>query len=118
MGELTPEDVFRVHPKIRWAGFTTERGDVIFAKMRPGVESLTPAEDDTFLLQFGALIMNGVTQRSGPWLGHCEYVAIAYEKTTQLIMKLKQRYLSLTVDKSVPPNEIAQITKSIEAISN
>jgi len=116
MVELTAEDVFAIHPKIRWAGLTTEKGEVIFAKMRPGVKTFTPEEDDRFLLQFGALIMNGVTQRSGPWLGNWEYMAIGYEKTIQLIVKLKEKYLALTVENSVPCDEILRITKSAQAL--
>lgn len=113
---LTAEDVFGIHPKIRWAGLTSEKGEVIFAKMRPGFETLTPEEDDRFLLQFGALIMNGVTQRSGPWLGDWEYVTIGYEKTTELIVKLGENYLALTVDKSVPCDEILRISKSARSL--
>lgn len=113
---LTAEDVLRIHPKIRWAGLTSDKGELIFARMRPGIESFTPEEDDRYLLQFGALIMNGVTQHSGPWLGKCEYVAIAYEKTTQLIVNLKEKYLALTVEKSVPWDEILEIVKSVQAL--
>ena len=116
MTELTAEDVFRIHPKIRWVGLTTERGEVVFSRMRPGIESFTPDEDDRFLLQFGAILMNGITQRSDPWLGRSEYMAIAYEKTTQLILRLGERYLAMTVEKSVQPNEIEQIANSIRAV--
>jgi hypothetical protein len=116
MVTLTAEDAFGIHPKIRWAGLTSEKGEVIFAKMRPGVASFTPEEDDDFLLQFGALIMNGVTERSGPWLGNCEYVVIGYEKTIQLIVKFRENYLALTVDKSVPCDEILQISKSARSL--
>lgn len=84
--------------------------------MRPGVESLTPAEDDSFLLQFGALIINGVSQQSGPWLGKCEYTLVSYEKATQVSMKLNGEYLSFTVDKGVSHNEIVEIVNSIQAI--
>jgi hypothetical protein len=117
MPQLSAEEVFQIHPKIRWVGLATERGEVVFSKMRPGVESFTPDEDDEFLLEFGAIMMNGITQRSDPWLGPSEYVAIAYEKTTQLILKLGERYLALTVEKSVRPNEIEQIAKSIRAVA-
>jgi hypothetical protein len=116
MTELSAEEVFQLHSKIRWVGLTTDKGEVVFSKMRPGVESLTPDEDDKFLLQFGAIMMNGITQRSGPWLGRWEHVTIAYEKTTQLILKLGERYLALTIEKSVQPNEIEQIAKSIRAV--
>ena len=113
MVELRADEIFLIHPKIRWGGLTTNKGQIIFSKMRPGVESYTPEEDDRFLLEFGALIMNGITQRSGPWLGNCEYVTVAYEKATQLILCVKEKYLALTVDKSVPCDEIAKIAKSV-----
>ena len=64
MLESRADEIFLIHPKIRWAGLTTNKGQIIFSKMRPGVESYTPEEDDRFLMEFGALIMNGITQRS------------------------------------------------------
>ncbi len=118
MATLTAEDVFGIHPKIRWAGLASEKGEVIFAKMQSEVKSFTPEGDDRFLLQFGALIMNGVTQRSRPWLGDCEYIAISYPKAMQLIVKLRERYLALTVDRSVPCDEIMRIIKSAQTLKN
>lgn len=116
LNRLKPQDIFRLHPGIRWAGLTSEKGEVIFSQMRPGVDSLTPDEDDQFLLQFGALVMNGVCERSGAWLGECEYVNVTYEKLIQLIMKLGTNYLIITVEKNTPSEELLKITKSVQAL--
>jgi len=51
MSELRPEDVFSVNPNIRWAGMATKKGQVIFSQMRPGIQTLTPEEDDRLLLE-------------------------------------------------------------------
>jgi hypothetical protein len=51
---MTPDEVFAIHPGIRWAGLATAKGQVIFSEMRPGVKSLTPEEDDRVLLELRA----------------------------------------------------------------
>jgi hypothetical protein len=116
LNQLKPQDVFSLHPGIRWAGLTSQKGEVIFSKMRSGVDSLTPDEDDQFLLQFGALIMNGVCERSGEWLGECEYVNVTYERLIQLIVKLGTNHLAITVERNTPSEELLKITKSVQAL--
>jgi hypothetical protein len=111
MPKPTPEDIFRLHSGIRWAGLTSQKGEVIFSRMRPGIQSLTPEQDDQYLLQFGALIMNGVCQRSSDWLGGCAYVQVGYERVIQLILRLGTDYLAVTVEKSTPCTDLLDIIK-------
>jgi hypothetical protein len=113
MADLVAEDIFRVHPQIRWVGFATEKGEVVFSKMRPGVESYSPETDDQYLLEIGGLIMNGVAQRSSQWLGECGFVLVAYDKATERVTRTKDGYLALTVDKSVPFDEVVKIAKAL-----
>jgi hypothetical protein len=118
MANLIAENIFRIHPHIRWAGLASESGVVIFSKMRAGVESYTPEEDDQYLLEFGGLVMDGIIERSSQWLGKCDYVIAAYDKATQLVIRVKDGYLALTVDKSVPANEVVGIAKAISRLES
>jgi hypothetical protein len=117
MPKPTPEVIFGLHPAIRWAGLTSQKGDVIFSRMRPGIESLTPEQDDQYLLQFGALIMNGVCQRSSNWLGGCTYVQVGYERLTQLILKFGPDYLAITVEKNTACGDLLDIIKSVQRLA-
>lgn len=94
----TPEDVFRLHPKIRWVGLATNEGQVIFSQMRKGVETMTPEEDDRRLLEMGALVLRGVAERSSPYAGHVRSIAILYAKFGELIVKHNENNLILTFD--------------------
>jgi hypothetical protein len=118
MAELVPEDIFRIHPQIRWVGFASERGEVVFSKMRPGVESYSPETDDQNLLEIGGLIMNGVAQRSTQWLGKCDFVLVAYDKATELVARTEGGYLALTVDKSVPFDKVVRIAKALPELKS
>lgn len=99
MPELSPERIFDVHPKIRWVGLATDAGDVLFATMRPGVESLSPETFDQSFMQLGPLLLTGVCERLVPWAGPLETVVSSYEKVIMLVTKLKKRYLALTIGK-------------------
>ena len=118
MAPLVAEDIFRIHPQIRWVGLASERGEVIFSKMRPGVESYSPETDDRYLLEAGGLILSGVAQRSSQWLGKCGFVLVAYDKATQLVVQIEGGYLALTIDKSVPPDQVVRIAKALPGLKS
>jgi hypothetical protein len=99
LADLSPDRVFDIHPKIRWVGLATDAGDVVFSKMRPGVQSLSPGTFDQSFVQLGALLLAGVCERLAPWAGPLETVVSSYEKVIMLVTKLKKRYLALTLDK-------------------
>jgi len=99
LSDLTAERVFNLHPKIRWAGLATDRGDVIFSKMRPGVGSLSPEVFDEAFMQFGPLILRGVCERLGPWAGALETVTSFYEKVILIVTSHRKDCLALTINR-------------------
>lgn len=116
MSDLRPEDVFAVNPNIRWAGLATKTGQVIFSQMRPGVKSLTPEEDDRLLLELRALFIAEMSERTSQWAGPVQYIAIGYEKFTELITVLKDKYMALTLESTASPQALVEVTKSIQAL--
>jgi hypothetical protein len=99
MRDFTPEDVFRLHPKIRWAGLVSEKGEVAFVKMRPGVNSLSPEEEDRSFMEMNPLLILGAGSRLSKWAGEVESIAIRYEKIVMYLMRKHERILALTMDK-------------------
>ena len=54
MAVLRAEQVFAVHPKIRWVGIVAMKGTVLLSEMRPGVKSVTPEAEDKLMLELQA----------------------------------------------------------------
>jgi hypothetical protein len=84
---LTPERVFQLNQKIRWAGLATEKGEVVFARMRPGVQSLSPESTDMSFMQLGPMLLSGVCERLVPWAGPLETIVINYEKVVLVVTR-------------------------------
>lgn len=77
----------------------TDQGNVVFVKMRSGVESLSPEAADQSFMELGPLLLTGVCERLAPWAGPLETVVSTYEKVILLVAKLAKRYLALTINK-------------------
>jgi hypothetical protein len=114
--QLTAEEVFRLHPKIRWAGLANDRGEIVFSQMRAGVKSITTDEDDRNLLQLGSMILRGVAERSSPSAGNVQCITVLYEKFGQLIVKRNENTLILTVEKEDAQQTLLQIIESLVKI--
>jgi len=94
------EELFELHPKLRWAAFSVD-GKVVFCKMRPGVKSYSSEDDDRAFMQFGPLIMSGVAERlthSGQ-AGKLQSVLVNMDKDSVLLMKFRNGFLALSVDR-------------------
>jgi hypothetical protein len=69
--------------------------------MRPGFTSYSSEEDDRTFMQFGPLIMSGVAERlthSGG-AGKLQSVLVNLDRDSVLIMKFRDGYLALSVDR-------------------
>lgn len=97
---LTADDVFRLHPKIRWAALSADPTTVVFSQMRPGVESYTPNSEDKAFMEMGPLFMTGIAERLSPQgkAGKLECVIACFEKDCVLMAKVPDGHLALSVD--------------------
>ena len=97
---LTANDVFRLHPKIRWAALSSDPTTVVFSQMRPGVESHTPNSEDKAFMEMGPLFLTGVAERLTPqgMAGKLECVIACFEKDCVLIAKVPDGHLALSVE--------------------
>jgi len=98
---LTPDDVFRLHPKIRWAALSREAGIVEFSRMRPGVVSHTSDAEDRAFMEIGPLVMSGLAERLTPEgkAGKLECVIACFEKDYVLMAKVRDGYLAISVER-------------------
>jgi hypothetical protein len=118
MSDLTPEGIFRIHPKIRWAALSTERGLVKFCQMHPAVVSHTSNEVDRSFMELGPAIITGISERLSPGntAGKVESIIVNFEKDSVLITKIKDEFLAISVDRIDALHTFQEITESLRAL--
>ncbi len=116
MVPITPEDLFRVHPKIRMAGLADPNGKVYFLQMRPGIKSLAPEEENRTFMQLNAMLVFGACERLSQWGGAVMSVSVRYEKVIMYLCSLNKNILMLTVEKDEALETIPEIVRSIQSL--
>jgi len=116
MTKLKPEDIFAVHPRIRFAGLANRNGQILFSKMREGIVSYTPDSIDRTALEDHGRYFIETAEQEVKWSGMLEHIAVSYEKYVVLIIPLEQRYVLITLEKDVPAESHTSICKAIRAL--
>ncbi len=113
MGKVTPEEIFRLHPSIRWVGLTSEDGEVIFVQQRPGTQSHSPANEDQSFIQLNPLLIISACERLSKWTGEVNSVVVNYQKVNMFMMKHEGKVLALTLEKGLSAGVMVKIVRSI-----
>lgn len=116
MAAITPEMVFDVHPKIRWAGLANRKGRVSFMQMREGVTSLTPESNDRAALEIRAQYIIETVRQECQWTGEVDSVTITFEKFVEILVPLKEGYAAITVEKDLAPEAYTGICKALREL--
>lgn len=117
MAVLRPEQVFAVHPKIRWVGIVAMKGSVLFSGIRPGVKSVTPEAEDRLMLELQAPFHAEMANRRTQWIGPLELAVAKYERFYEVHLPLGENLVVVTVDKDTPFTEIPEIARKIRDLS-
>ncbi|MFI5450169.1 MAG: hypothetical protein ACHQ03_10465 [Candidatus Bathyarchaeia archaeon] len=109
---ITSEEVFQLHPKIRWASFSTDSGRIAFSQMRPGLTSYTSEQDDMKFMEFGPQLMTGIAERLSPTggAGKVQSLIVNMEKDAVFLAPLRGGYLAISADRA----DAAAVFKEIE----
>jgi hypothetical protein len=105
-GKLTADEIFRIHPKIRWASLATPEGEVIFSKMREGAQSLSPKGGEEAFMQLGPQAIFALKEHLSPWAGPLLNSFGEYEKVMMIMTKVGENYLALAIDRGKTPNVV------------
>ncbi len=116
MVDLTAERIFALDPTIRWAGLATDQGEVLFATMRPGIDTLSPEDTDRSFMQLGPMLLSGVCERLAPWAGPLDIVVSRYQKVAMIVKKLDRMYLAFTIS-SQDTDKLARIFESLRHLT-
>ena len=113
---MRPEDIFAIHPGIRFAGLANRNGQILFSKMREGVVSYTPDSVERTGLEDHGRYFIETAEQEVKWGGTLEHIAVSYEKYVVLIIPLERSYVMISLEKDVPVESYASICKAIRAL--
>lgn len=113
---MKPEEIFALHPKIRWAGLATNKGAVVFAQMRKGVTSFTPDTNKLADFEIRAQYIIESAELEGKWVGPLDHITFCFEKYVELIVPIKDGYVAINLEKDVPSEAYPRISKSIREL--
>jgi len=113
---LNPEDIFALHPLIRWVGIATRRGRVVSAQMREGITSLTPNTNDLNTLEIRTQYIIEAAEQESRWAGALEFITFAFEKYVEIIIPLENSYAAITVEKEMPPQSYPELARAIREL--
>ena len=86
------EEAFRMDSRIRYVGIVDRQFNVLVSRMREGVASITPEEDDRHFVQLIPPILLDAVEKLTPLLGIVESVTVRYEKVL-LVFFTKGNYV-------------------------
>lgn len=98
---VSPEEIFHVNKKIRWAALTTDRGDVIYSQQRPGVESFSPAQFDEEFVHLGPLTLLGTAEKYSEYLRGVDHVVVWFGAVISVYTRVGSQVLSVTLEKDL-----------------
>lgn len=113
---MKPDDIFAIHPKIRWAGLATRDGGIVFQQMRPGLASFTPDSNDRLTLEVRAQYIIETVEQESNWAGPVDHLTICFDRYVEIIVPLKKAYVAITVEKDLTPDQYERIAESIRAL--
>jgi hypothetical protein len=95
----TPEEVFGLHPKIRWVGKASEEGELAFCKMKPGVVSFTLEEQDRMFMEKAVHMILTLFEQMVSWRGSVDSAVVSYDIFVMYLQRLSDGVLALTFEK-------------------
>jgi hypothetical protein len=114
---ISPEEIFRLHPKIRWTAFSTQDGRVNFSEMRPGIASYTSERDDRAFMEVGPHLMSGIAEKlSSTGAGKVQSLIVNLEKDSVFLTQIGDGYLAISADRTDAPDVFKEIEPMIRRL--
>ena len=98
---VSPEEVFRVDKKIRWAALTSDRGEVVYCQQRPTFESFSPTLFDQEFVQLGPLTLLGTAEKYSQYLEGVDHIVVWFGAVVGVFSRIDSQVLSVTIEKDL-----------------
>jgi hypothetical protein len=84
--------------------------------MREGVTPLVPITNNLSTLEIRTQYLIESAQLESKWVGALDHITFSFEKYVELIVPLKDGYVGITIEKDVPAESYAKISKAIREL--
>lgn len=118
LSKLTPEAIFKIHPRMRWAAYSTRSGDVVFSQMRPGVKTATSDEADRAIMRGASMMMSSgaldqfIPKAAGP----LESIVINLQKISLIWIVHKDGYLAITTGRIAANSVLRRLNQTTKQL--
>jgi hypothetical protein len=108
--------VFSVDMRIRYVTVTDDECKILAGGMRPGVAPLERSAKEAEKIDLQVAILDGVMQTWAESLGQARFALIRHEKAYMLIVPYGNNHLELSIDASMPIEQIGGVVGAIEDV--
>jgi hypothetical protein len=116
--EKFAEEAFRNEPKPRYVAVVDGKFNVLLSRMREGVESVTPDEQDRNFVQIMPPIIVDAVEKLQPQLGKADNVTVRYEKVLLVFFRLEGLIVILSFDPSASSPFISSLSRSVRKLGS
>jgi hypothetical protein len=110
------KQIFSVDKRIRYVTVTDSECKILAGGMRPGVAPLERSAKDAEKIDLQVSILDGVMQTWAESLGLARFALIRHEKAYMLIVPYGNNHLELSIDASMPIEQIGGVVGTIEDV--
>jgi hypothetical protein len=114
--EKFAQEAFRREGKLRYVGIVDNQFHILLSKMREGVQSVSPAEDDRNFIQVMPPILVDAAEKLQGILGALESVTIRYEKVLLVFFRVKKLIVILSYDPKVTTPFVSAVSDLIRML--
>jgi hypothetical protein len=115
--EKFAEEAFKRDARIRYVGVVDRQFHVLVSKMREGVASVTPEEDDRHFVQLIPPILLDAVEKV-PLLGAVESVTVRYEKILLVFFTKGDYVVVLSFNPDVTRPFMSALTESMQSLAS
>ena len=108
--------IFSVDKRIRYVTVTDGECKILAGGMRPGVAPLERSAKEAEKIDLQVSILDGVMQTWAESLGQARFALIRREKAYMLIVPYGNNHLELSIDASMPIEQIGGVVRAIENV--
>jgi hypothetical protein len=114
--EKFAQEAFRRDAKLRYVGIVDNQFHILLSKMREGVPSVTPAEDDRNFIQLMPPILVEAAEKLQRILGDLESVTMRYEKVLLVFFRVRNLVVILSYDPKVTTPFVSAVSDLIRLL--
>ena len=112
------EEAFRMDSRIRYVAIVDRQFHVLVSRMREGVASITPEEDDRNFVQLMPPIILDAVEKLTPLLGTVESVTVRYEKVLLVFFAKGNYVVVLSFNPTVTRPFMTALTETMQSLAS